>query len=237
VGSLPAQTDLLYTPPKRRKDALVQTTVRLAPVRAGVRFGDGTDRDTRSDALGCAGANRPAAIHLCQGPSINNLGDIAFVESIEFERGIFVGREGDFTPIITPDPSVGAPILNDAGTVAFTRSFTDETTQEFVEEIVTIEADGTLTVVADTTGAFAFFGFRPPSINNDGDVAFHATLDDGPSGVFVGANQVIGTGDTLDGSTVQNLTFCEEGLSDSGELAFVATLVGVCDVILDVTLR
>ena len=35
---------------------------------------------------------------------------------------------------------------------------------------------------------------------------------------------MIGTGDTLDGSTVQNLTFCEEGLSDSGELAFVATL-------------
>jgi hypothetical protein len=35
---------------------------------------------------------------------------------------------------------------------------------------------------------------------------------------------VIATGDTLDGSTVQNLTFCEEGLSDSGELAFVAQL-------------
>ena len=35
---------------------------------------------------------------------------------------------------------------------------------------------------------------------------------------------MIVTGDTLDGSTVQNLTFCEEGLSDSGELAFVATL-------------
>ena len=55
-------------------------------------------------------------------------------------------------------------------------------------------------------------------------MAFHATLDDGTSGTFVGADQVIGTGDTLDGSTVQNLTFCEEGLSDSGELAFVATL-------------
>src|ERR687898_1422601 len=96
------------------------------------------------------------------------------------------------------------------------------------QEIVTIDADGTPTVVADTTGAFAFFGFRPPSINNDGEVAFHATLDDGTSGIFVGpdpvADRVISTGDTLDGSTVQNLTFCEEGLSDSGELAFVATL-------------
>lgn len=35
---------------------------------------------------------------------------------------------------------------------------------------------------------------------------------------------MISTGDTLDGAIVQNLTFCEEGLSDSGELAFVATL-------------
>jgi hypothetical protein len=35
---------------------------------------------------------------------------------------------------------------------------------------------------------------------------------------------VIGTGDTLDGSTIQSLTFCEEGLSDLGELAFVAQL-------------
>src|SRR5918997_521921 len=38
-------------------------------------------------------------------PSINNLGDIAFVESIDFTSGIFVGREGDFTAILAPDPS------------------------------------------------------------------------------------------------------------------------------------
>jgi hypothetical protein len=60
-------------------------------------------------------------------------------------------------------------------------------------------------------------------------VAFHATLDDfSTSGIFVGPDpvedRVIATGDTLDGSTVQNLTFCEEGLSGSGELAFVAQL-------------
>jgi hypothetical protein len=35
---------------------------------------------------------------------------------------------------------------------------------------------------------------------------------------------VISTGDTLDGSTVQNLVFCGEGLNDSSQLAFVATL-------------
>ena len=165
-------------------------------------------------------------------PAINNIGDIAFVESIDFARGIFVGQEGDFTEIVAPDPSdpsigYGTPTLNDAGTTAFQRSLTDEATQEFVEQIVTGNG-GPLTVVADTRDEFAFFGFRPPSINDDGEVAFHATLDDGSSGIFVGsdpvADRVIATGDTLDGSIVQNLVFCEEGLSDSGELAFVAQL-------------
>ncbi len=163
-------------------------------------------------------------------PSINNLGDIAFDESINFDDGIFVGREGNFTTIAAPDPdvSVQEPVLNDAGTAAFERSFFDEANQEFVTEIVTGNG-GPLTTVADTRGDFAFFGFRPPSLNNDGDVAFHATLDDfSTSGIFVGPDavedRVIATGDTLDGSTVQNLTFCEEGLSDSGELAFTAQL-------------
>jgi hypothetical protein len=161
-------------------------------------------------------------------PSINNLGDIAFRDSVNFESGIFVGKEGDFQTIAAPEPDVFVeePVLNDAGTVAFYRSVTEEGNQVF--ELVTVDDGGELTVVADTRGKFASFGFRPPSLNNEGDVAFLATLDDGTSGIFVGsdpiADRVIATGDTLDGSTVQNLTFCEEGLSDSGELAFVAQL-------------
>jgi hypothetical protein len=38
------------------------------------------------------------------------------------------------------------------------------------------------------------------------------------------ADRVIATGETLDGATVQNIVFCEEGLSDSSELAFIAQL-------------
>jgi hypothetical protein len=96
------------------------------------------------------------------------------------------------------------------------------------KEIVTGSSGGPLTTVANTRGEFGSFGFRPPSLNNEGDVAFHATLDDfSTSGIFVGpdpvGDRVIATGDTLDGATVQNLTFCEEGLSDSGQLAFTAT--------------
>jgi hypothetical protein len=112
--------------------------------------------------------------------------------------------------------------------VAFEKTSFDETAQQSVEEIVKIDAEGTSTVVADTKGEFASFGFRPPSLNNNGDVAFLADLDSGGSGVFVGPDpindRVISTGDALDGSTVQNITFCEEGLSDTGELAFVAQL-------------
>jgi hypothetical protein len=163
-------------------------------------------------------------------PSINNLGVIAFEESINFDRGVFAGREGAFTTIAAPDPdvSVQEPVFNDSGTAAFVRSFFDETAQQFVDEIVTGNG-GPLTVVADTRGAFSVFGFRPPSLNNAGDVAFHATLDgSSTSGIFVGpdpvADRVIATGDSLDGSTVQNLTFCEEGLNDSGQLAFIAQL-------------
>ena len=159
-------------------------------------------------------------------PSINNVGDIAFAESIDFESGIFVGREGTFQTIAGPDPDVFVqePVLNDEGTVAFYRSFFDGSNQ--VDEVVTIDAEGGLTVVADTSGQYAFFGFRPPSLNNGGDVAFQATLDDGTSGIFVGPDpvedRVIATGDMLDGETVTGLTFCEEGLNDSGQLAFTA---------------
>ena len=145
-----------------------------------------------------------------------------------------MGREGQFTTVVAPDPSdpsvgYGAPILNDVGTVAFQRFFFDETAQQSAEEIVKIDADGTRTVVAGTSGEFAFFGGRPPSLDNNGDVTFLATLDDfSTTGIFVGPDpindRVISTGDVLDGSTVQNINFCEEGLSDSGELAFAAQL-------------
>jgi hypothetical protein len=164
-------------------------------------------------------------------PSINSVGDIAFQEQIDltFDDAIFRGREGAFTTIAPPDPdvSVQEPVLNDGGTAAFERSFFDQASQEFVSEIVT-GSGGPLATFVDTRGQFASFGFRPPSLNNAGDVAFEATLDDfSTSGIFVGpraqADRVIATGDTLDGLPIQNLTFCEEGLSDSGELTFTAT--------------
>jgi len=91
--------------------------------------------------------------------SINDLGDIAFVESVDFTSGVFAGRTGTFVTIAAPDPdvSVQEPTFNDAGTAAFVRSGFDETTQSFVSEIVT-GSGGPLTVVADTRGEFGSFG-------------------------------------------------------------------------------
>jgi hypothetical protein len=166
-------------------------------------------------------------------PSINDLGDIAFDETIQptFDPGIFVGREGVFRTIAAPAPdgsrSFQEPTLNNGGTAAVETSFFDETGQ-FVTAIVTGNG-GPLTTVADTNGPFGFFGFRPPPINDDGEVAFLAILDDfQTTGIFVGpdavGDRVIATGDELDGAIVSNLTFCEEGLNGAGELAFIATL-------------
>lgn len=165
-------------------------------------------------------------------PSINDHSVIAFGESVDFNRGIFKTAGDDFVTIAPPDPDgnigYGEPQLNNAGTAAFERSYFDVAADEFVSEIVT-GAGGPITVVADTRGEFSFFGFRPPSLNDHGGIAFHATLDDFEThGIFTGpdpvADRVIVTGDTLDGATVRNITFCEEGLSEFGELGFVAAL-------------
>ena len=171
--------------------------------------------------MACTGAGAGAAA--------TGAGAGATGPSCEGAAGIFAGRAGIFRTIAAPDPNVFVekPMFNDAGTAAFYRSFTDATGQ-FVTAIVTGNG-GPLTTVADTTGPFGAFGFRPPSLNNNGDVAYNATLDDfQTTGIFVGPraiqDRVIQTGDKLDGSRVIGLTFCEEGLNDSGQLGFIASL-------------
>src|SRR5215216_246960 len=147
-------------------------------------------------------------------PSINNNGAIAFEAPLDgaSTSGIFVTEGGGFKTIAAPDPNVnvGRPNLNDSGTVAFHRFFNDRAG----EELVTGNG-GPLTVAADTSGPFQSFGFT------------FVGFDSGGSGIFVGpdpiTDRVIGTGDTLDGSPVTNLRFCDGGLNDSGQLAFQAT--------------
>jgi hypothetical protein len=162
-------------------------------------------------------------------PAINDAGVIAFEESVrpDFDRGIFAGRTRTFATLAAPAPDVfvGVPSFNDVGTAAHERSLVDAASGEFVTEIVT--SDGTTTTtVASSAGTFSFFGFRPPALNDLGDVAFVATLDDQSTAIFTGADpvedRVIGVGDSLGGATVTSLNICEEGINDAGQLAFVA---------------
>jgi hypothetical protein len=165
-------------------------------------------------------------------PSINNLGDIAFLEEIQgtFRRDVFRGQEESFTTISASDPPSAdtPPLLNDGGTVAWQTGFIDDTGTA-ARAIVTGDGVGPATRVVDSSGAFNILDSY--AINNAGAVAFSATLDDdnlGIPSIHVGPDpkkdRVIGVGDKLDGGTVAGLNFCEEGLNDSGELAFVADI-------------
>jgi len=163
-------------------------------------------------------------------PSINNFGNIAFEEGVDGQTtsGIFVTNGTGFTTIAAPDPNINVdrPNINDLGTVAFHRFFNDRAGEELVTG-----TGGLLTVIADTAGPFAsfgfYFGFVPPALNNKGQFAFLADLDAGGTGIFTGtdpvANKVIQTGDTLDGAVITSLRFCDKGLNDAGQLAFQAT--------------
>jgi hypothetical protein len=120
--------------------------------------------------------------------------------------------------------------INGAGEVAF-KAELDEGL-DFVEGLFSGRGTkaGVTTHYLSSTSPFDGDDSRP-AINDAGDIAFHATLDDGTSGIFLGpdavADRAVATGDTLDGATVQNITFCEQGLSDAGEFAFMATLEDV----------
>ena len=85
---------------------------------------------------------------------------------------------------------------------------------------------GKLTTIADTSGPYR--KFATPAINNNGKVAFKAILNLGETGIFTGpdpiADKVIATGDSLDGSSVKNVSFMPSGLNNNGQITFFAKL-------------
>jgi hypothetical protein len=85
-----------------------------------------------------------------------------------------------------------------------------------------------LAPIVNNNAASAFSDLFAPSINDLGSVAFLADLKKGGSGIFTGpdpaANKVIAIGDPLFGSTVTALQFSSQGLNNSGQVAFWASL-------------
>jgi hypothetical protein len=143
------------------------------------------------------------------------------------QGGVFLGNGLTTTTIATTGDTYSAftrAAVNDAGLVAFMANLTAGG-----QAIAT--GDGThRTTIADTSGPFSsFFGYA--SINNDGQVVFTANLAAGGSGIFSirdgVVDEIIGTGDSLFGSTVTSfgsLPFAPQGLNNLGQLGFAAHL-------------
>jgi hypothetical protein len=166
-------------------------------------------------------------------PAINSaVGELAFFDFVEpdFNQGIFAGRSGVFRTLGPTEPNrqYRDPNLNDLGIGAFETSFFNDGL--LVTAIVTSN-EGVLSTVADTLNGYGGFGFYAPAINNRSQVAFEGLLPDFTTdGVFTGPNPkknaVITSSDKLGGARIisGSISFCAEGLNDSGEVAFIVDL-------------
>jgi hypothetical protein len=156
--------------------------------------------------------------------SLNDQGIVAFRRGLSGGgSGIFTGNGTTTTTIADTSgifSNLGAASINNEGTVAFNADL------DAGGEGIFTGNGTTTTTIADTSGIFSNFGAA--SINDAGIVAFLAGQDAGGTGIFTGSNsltnKVIGTGDTLFGSTVTSLGFFREGLNNPGQLAFFASL-------------
>lgn len=152
-------------------------------------------------------------------PVINNRGDVAYLgpkPGTQSDRAIYVYRNGQST-LIPTGVVLGAPSLNDAGTVTYTGL-----TDQGATAIFTTRVDNGSTTIVDNSGQFnALTHF--PLINNQGTVAFASTLDNGGSGIFTAKNGEVSA------VAVSNSTFSEIqqnafSINNRGDVAFGAVL-------------
>ena len=118
-------------------------------------------------------------------PTLNATGTAAFFASLDNgSSGVFKGNGGIVTTIgVNALPFGGNtfPTINQAGTVAFAAFEWNG-----VEQRILAGNGGPLITIADIAGPFRdFSGGYSTSINTSGAVAFKASLDVGPGGIFV----------------------------------------------------
>jgi hypothetical protein len=180
-------------------------------------------------------------------PSINERGQVAFFVLLVGDEcpptpGIQAGHlfVSDGTRLVKIAEANSAPSLNNKGEVGFIG-----VTGGALSIIVSGKKKPR--IVADTNGPFADFRGSPPgfpgfdfevgvSLNDRGDVAFMAALDDGGSGIFTGPDvvrdKVIATGDPLAGSSVSDtstgivapIIMSRQSLNNNRQIVFQATL-------------
>lgn len=142
--------------------------------------------------------------------SIEVEGQIIPIAELFQNAGIFTTRNGRLRTIA--DTSDGfalfssSPAINDRGTVAFIA------VRPSGEAEVLTGRGGRLTSIAN--GRHDFRSFGGVDINDEGTVAYLADFDAGGSGLFVGGQEVISTGDSLLGSAVTDLNFLNKGFDD-----------------------
>jgi hypothetical protein len=204
-----------YGPVDINNSGRVAFTARLDNVpEEGVFSSDGGPVTTIATVSGVGGASVDNA-------SINSSGVVAFrrILSPPFMpevRGVYASdgvsattiTEAGFLASFTRGTSI-----NDSGTVAFSSV-----------GAVYAGSGGPLTTIALKSGQFDVFFGETRAINNDGTVAFVASLDTGGVGVFTGNGGPVAT--VADDSGPFAAFGLDAPINDSGDVAFLATLDG-----------
>ena len=189
---------------------------------------------------------------------INDAGTVAFSAILNTGANAVFARNGGVTTPITSAYSTGGLSINASGRVAYTAGggisssdgitpraiasgfFTQGTTPSinaagkvaFSDGAALSISDGVgpATMIANVGGPFGAFGICP-SINDLGQVAFWAVLDNGTRGIYTGAdpvaNKVIDDHDTLFGNSIVRLNLADSSelpgnldINNSGQIAF-----------------
>ena len=162
-------------------------------------------------------------------PAINEKGAVAFNADLKGGgKGIFVSDGNSTNTVVAqtnngPFTYLSLPSINNDGTVAFNAGFTTG------GAAILKDTDGKFTIVADTRSGSIFKDFKSDvALNQQGNVAFLADLNDGSTAIYTGTEtgleKVIAVGAPLDGSTVTNLFISHKGINNNGEIAFDAVL-------------
>jgi Ca2+-binding RTX toxin-like protein len=158
-------------------------------------------------------------------PSINENNLAAFNADLDVGgQGIFVGDGESITEIANNYGEFdlfSSPDINDEEAIAFLVQ------RDNGSRGIYLDSYGQTELLVDDSEEFSFFNSQP-ALNNNGEVAFYAELDDGSAGIYVaselGTSLVASVGDELAGSTVEELVIVQDGLNDSGQVAFQARL-------------
>ncbi|MGV7235257.1 MAG: DUF7453 family protein [Nitrosomonadaceae bacterium] len=159
-------------------------------------------------------------------PDINSSGAISFKVN-SAQEGVYRVNGSLITPIAEQFVSFrNVSSINDSGTVVFYASGdANQGTGIFIGD------GGPPTLMANTSGVFETFGSA--SINNNGDVAFHAFtfseyLGGYGLGIYTGSDaildKVVAPGDTLNGNVVEMVFIGTNSLNDAGQISFLAWL-------------